>query len=456
MTAGSLGSSAGLKRMSFWRACAVLSPLALAPLASAHADPTVEAPSQTFGWHVQSTLVDQATAGFASPYRGPNSLDPAARGRETFDLTLFAGASPWSGAEVWINPEIDQGFGLSDTLGAAGFPSGEAYKVGKAHPYYRTQRLFFRQTLNLGGEASRVEADQNVLAASQTANRLVLTLGKFSVGDVFDTNRYAHDPRGDFFNWTAIDAATFDYAADAWGYSQGAAGEWYQGAWTARLGLFAMSRIPNGEHLDSSFGQFQTIAEGERRFDLWGQPGALKLTGYLSRARMGTYAAALDQAAPTGRAPDVLGVKRYASHAGISLNLQQQVSPDLGLFARAGLADGHQQAYEFTDVDKSLSLGASLSGARWGRGDDAVGAVLLVNDISHDFRAYLAAGGLGILVGDGKLPNKGAETIVETYYNLAAFKGVHVTGDYQLIVNPAYNADRGPVSVLALRLHAGL
>ena len=105
-------------------------------------------------------------------------------------------------------------------------------------------------------------------------------------------------------------------------------------------------------------------------------------------------------------------MKRYASHAGISLNLQQQVSPDLGLFARAGLADGHQQAYEFTDVDKSLSLGASLSGARWGRGDDAVGAVLLVNDISHDFRAYLAAGGLGILVGDGKLPNKGAETIV--------------------------------------------
>src|SRR5580704_10590228 len=162
--------------------------------------------------HAQTTYTNQYVAPFRAPYAGPNSLDPNT-GRETFDATLFAGLRLWRGAEPWVNPEIDQGFGLSGTLGIAGFSSAEAYKVGFEYPYARVPRAFIRQTIDLGGETQKVEAGLNQLAGSQTANRLVITIGKFGATDVFDTNKYAHDPRSDFMNWTIADTGTFDYAA---------------------------------------------------------------------------------------------------------------------------------------------------------------------------------------------------------------------------------------------------
>ena len=156
----------------------------------------------------------------------------------------------WQGAELWVNPEIDQGFGLANTLGVAGFPSGEAYKVGQTYPYARLPRTFIRQTIDLGGETQKVDAGANQFAGSETANRLVITVGKFAVTDIFDTNKYAHDPRNDFMNWALVDTGTFDYAADSWGYTYGAAVEWYQGSWTLRGGVFDLSIIPNSPDLD--------------------------------------------------------------------------------------------------------------------------------------------------------------------------------------------------------------
>ena len=413
-------------------------------------------PPQLWAIHAQSTVTTQGVFALSAPYTGPNSFPTGGETRETVDATLFAGLRLWRGAEVWLNPEVDQGFGIRDTLGSAGFPSGEAYKVGKSDPYIRLQRLFLRQTIDLGGETQGVDADQNVLGGSQTANRLVFTFGKMSVGDVFDTNKYAHDPRGDFLNWTVIDAGSFDYAADAWGYTYGMAGEWYQGPWVARVGLFDMSKVPNGERPDDNFTQFQIVTEGERDYAVFGQPGKLKLTGFISRARMGDYADAIRYAEANGTTPNVLDVRSYRSHAGLSGNLEQQVSDELGVFARAGFNDGHQQSYEFTDVNRTVSLGATLTGKRWGRADDAIGVAGVVNDISKDFKAYLADGGLGILIGDGQLTHSAPEEILETYYNLAVVKAVHVTVDYQFIAHPAYNADRGPASVLGVRLHAAM
>ena len=334
---------------------------------TAIADPAPDPATESFALHAQATVMDQGTLAFRSAYRGPNSLDPAARGRETADLTLYAGFRPWAGAEVWINPEIDQGFGLSNTLGIAGFPSGEAYKVGHNFPYLVTHRLFLRQTFSLGGDTGKVDPDQNVLGGAQTANRVVLTLGKVSVGDIFDTNPYAHDPRGDFSNWALIDAGTFDYAADAWGYTYGAAAEWYQGDWTLRGGGFAMSRIPNGESLDSSFRRFQLIGEVERRFVLRGRAGSLKVTGFLSRAPMGAFSDALRAGLAAGTAPSVGSVTRYQGHTGVSLNLQQALTDDVALFARAGLADGHQQPTS-SPTSAARSAWASRSPARAGPG----------------------------------------------------------------------------------------
>jgi high affinity Mn2+ porin len=151
-------------------------------------------PPETWAIHGQVTFVDQGTFAFRSPYQGANSLSPATLGRETADITLYAGLRPWAGAEIWVNPEIDQGFGLSNTLGIAGFPSGEAYKVGKATPYLKLPRLFLRQTIDLAGKGEGVDADLNQLAGARTSDRVVITIGKLGVTDIFDNNSYAHDP----------------------------------------------------------------------------------------------------------------------------------------------------------------------------------------------------------------------------------------------------------------------
>jgi high affinity Mn2+ porin len=400
--------------------------------------------------HGQTTFLSQYAPPFHAPYSGANSLNSNA-GRETSDATLYIGRRLWEGAELWVDPEIDQGFGLSNTLGIAGFTSGEAYKVGYSYPYLRLPRMFVRQTIDLGGDPQKVDSDINQFSGSQTADRLVITVGKFSVVDIFDANRYAHDPRNDFLNWSLVDTGTFDYAADSWGYTYGAAAEWYRGNWTLRAALFDLSIVPNSTELDPTFRQFQMVYEIEHRHELWGEPGKIALDGFLSRGRMGSYDDALAFAAATGTTPSTADVRHYNSRPGISLNFEQQLMPNIGLFGRFGWADGSIEPYEFTDIDRTAALGASFRGKLWGRPDDIIGIAGVVNSLSSAGQAYLNAGGLGILVGDGQLPHPGPEQILETYYSLPVGSW-KVTPDYQFIVNPGYNRDRGPVSILSLRL----
>jgi high affinity Mn2+ porin len=404
-----------------------------------------------FALHAQTTVVPQYGAPFHSPYVGPNSLYPN-QGRETWDTTFYAGLRLWEGAELWVNPEIDQGFGLSSTLGVAGFPTGTAFKVGFSVPYARIHRMFVRQTIDLGGDTEKIQSGINQFAGSQTTNRLVITVGKFSVSDLFDTITYAHDTRNDFMNWALIDAGTFDYAADAWGFTYGAAAEWYYGNWTLRGGLFDLSVVPNSTDLDPRFQQFQWVGEIEHRHKLWGQPGKILINGFLSRGRMGSFADAIELAQITGGPADISQVRQYRSRTGMSIGVEQQVVPDVGIFARAGVANGQIEPYEYADIDQTIAGGVSVSGKRWGRPDDTFGLAGIVNEISGVHQAFLNAGGLGILVGDSVLPSPGREKILETYYKLALFSW-QVTFDYQFIANPAYNRDRGPVSVVMTRLH---
>ena len=402
-------------------------------------------------WHWQSTLMGQETDRFHSPYAGANSLRPDPGGRETYDLTGYIGVRAWSGGEVWVDPEIDQGFGLSNTSGVAGFPSGEAYKIGKTNPYLRLQRVFVRQTFDLGGDSSTVDPDQNVFGGKQSADRIVVWVGKFGVTDIFDGSVSAHDPRNDFMNWSIIDTGSFDYAADAWGYTWGAATEVYKGPYALRVGLFDMSNVPNSAHLDS-FHQVQWIVELEDRFKLYGRDGALRLTSFLNRARMASFNATLE-ATPAGDVPNVADDRHYRSRAGVAMSGDQAITGSLSAFVRAGASDGHFETYEFTDIDSTVAGGLSLKGKAWRRGDDTLGLALVRNDISKSHEAYLAAGGLGPLIGDGQLPHKAREHIVETYYSFAVTKHIKATADYQYVKNPAYNVDRGPVSILGARLH---
>jgi high affinity Mn2+ porin len=414
---------------------------------------TAAADDEIFGVHGQFTYVEQDTSGFNAPYRGPNSLSPNS-GAETTDATLYVGARLWPGAEAWLNGELDQGHGLDDTLGAAGFPSGEAYKVGKNQPYLRLQRAFVRQTFNLQTPSEQVEGAANQLRGSQSSDRVVITIGKFSVVDIFDTNRYAHDSRGDFLNWTAIDTGTFDYAADAWGYTAGAAIEWYTHSWTLRGGLFDLSDVPNSVHLEPGFHEFQVDLELEHRHEIAGRAGRVLLTAFESRGRMGLLDEAIAVAANYGEPVDIAALRRYRSRGGLSFGVEQELAPELGAFIRAGKAAGNVETYEFTDVDRTLAVGLSLQGARWRRANDTIGIAAVNNAISGVREAYLNAGGLGILVGDGRLPHPGPEQIIESYYSAAVFNFARLSLDYQWIGHPGYNRDRGPVSVIAVRLHA--
>jgi high affinity Mn2+ porin len=418
-------------------------------------DDTAMPSEERFAFHGQFTYVEQETDSFNAPYAGPNSLSPD-RGRETTDLTLFAGARLWRGAQVWINPEIDQGFGLDDTLGVAGFPSGEAYKVGKDPPYFRLQRLFVRQTVDLDGDREPVAADINQLGGSQSANRWVFTLGKFSVVDVFDNNQYAHDPRNDFLNWAAIDAGSFDYAADAWGYTVGAAAELYQGAWALRAGVFDLSNVPNSEHLEPGIHEIQGDLELERRYRILGHPGKVMVTTFDSRARMGLLDQAVEIAQTSGTPVDIAAIRKLRDRFGADVNLEQELTQDLGMFARLGKAAGNVEAYDFSDIDRTFAVGLSLKGSRWARGADTLGVAGINDDISAARERYLNAGGLGILVGDGQLPHPGPEQILETYYSASVFPHAQLTLDYQWVDHPAYNRDRGPVSIFAVRVHMQL
>jgi high affinity Mn2+ porin len=426
------------------------------------AAPTVD----NLAFHGQTTFVWQGYPAFRSPYQGAQSLPAGGQARETFDTTLIVGIRPWAGAEIWLDPEIDRGHGLADTHGVAGFPSAEAYKEGADYPYARVQRYFLRQTIDLGGDTQQVDAGASQFAMAETANHLVLTVGKFSVVDIFDTNKYANSPKTDFLNWSTVNAGTFDYAGDAWGYTYGAAAEWYQGIFALRGGIFDMSASPaaagdsaQAYGLDSTFHQFQLVGEIEERHELWGQPGKLKITGFLTRGNMGSFQDAINLAEQPGGpffgdpSDAIAAVRVYQSRPGVSLNLEQQANDWIGVFARAGWAGGNVEPWDFTDIDRTVEAGVSLSGKQWGRPDDTIGVAGVVNGLAPVHQAYFAAGGLGVLIGDGQLPSYAAEQIIEVYYSYAITSSTKVTFDYQFIANPAYAAERGPVNVFAGRFH---
>ena len=370
-------------------------------------------------------------------------------------MTLYAGLRPWQGGEIWFNPEINEGFALDNVHGVAAFPNADV-GPGFSYPVANVQRLFLRQTIDLGPATEKVPSDLNQFAMTQSSDRLVITAGKFSVGDIFDYNRYATDVRTDFMNLAIVGTATFDNAQDTYGYTYGAAVEWYEGDWTLRGGYFDLSLFPGKVGLDPSWGQVQYLGEIERRYTLWGQPSKVLVTGFLSHAKMARYNDVVSLAELTGlSAADVIPfVRRYTNRSGISMNFEQQITPDLGIFGRAGIANPNVEDYEVTDADRTVVLGLSQTGTPWGRPDDTFGLAGVVNEISNAHQAFFNAGGLGIVIGDGILPHAGLEHVLETYYKYAVSSLLWVTLDYQFVVNPGYNRDRGPVSVAAIRLHA--
>ncbi len=400
--------------------------------------------------HGQTTYLPQGYPGFRALYTGPNSLTPAPQAQATWSNSLFLNVRLWEGGEVYYNPELLQGFGLNDTVGAGGFPSGEAQKSNFPYPHYNTSRLFLRQTFGFGGEQEELASGPTQLAGKVDVSRLTLQVGKFAVPDIFDGNSYAKDTRKDFMNWSMWAPGAFDYSADKVGLTYGATAELNQKQWALRSGYFLMQSVSNANSFDTKILERGTyVLELETRYSLFSQPGKLRTIAWLNSAFSGSYRETLNNPALN---LDIAQTRTGRIKYGYVVSLEQALNDEIGLFGRWSWNDGKTEIMAFTDIDASLSLGASIKGIRWGRPDDVIGIGGAINGLSRDHRDFLAAGGLGLLVGDGAL-NYRHERILETYYAYALNKQITLTGDYQLITNPAYNADRGPVHVFSGRLH---
>ncbi|MFD0765748.1 carbohydrate porin [Mucilaginibacter lutimaris] len=408
--------------------------------------------NQRFNLHFQQTVIMQYKPSITAPYTGQNSLIPNAETQTSLTSTLFGGARLWKGAEAYLNPELSGGSGLSKTLGIAGFPNGETFRVGAAEPKIYLARLYLTQYFNFGDEKEYIEDDVNQLAGMRSKRYLKITAGKFGMADFFDGNEFSHDARSQFMNWSLMDNAAWDYPANTRGYVIGAVADFGQPNWNLRFGFTMTTTTANGatwdEHL--SHANTQTL-EYERRYALNGHKGTLRLLGFRNNGMMGTYRDAIKQ---NPAAPDVDATQAYGHHKyGFGINADQYLSDDFGVFAKASYNDGKTETWAFTEIDRSLSLGAVLKGNRWDRKDDELGLAFVGNGISKDHKDYLAAGGYGFIIGDGRL-NYSPELIAEVYYKINAYQHkLWVSPDYQFIANPAYNHDRGPVNVLSVRAH---
>ena len=420
--------------------------------ANLSSDPWPLAPG-AWNVHGQFTYVEQGYPAFHSPYQGTNSLSGASQAKNTVSTTAFIGIRPWESTDIYINPEITQGFGLSDTVGIAGFPNMEAQKAAFPMPRFDVARVYVQQTFGLGGEQEAIEDGPNQIATKEDISRVTIIAGKFAVTDFFDNNAYAHDGRTQFFNWNVDCCGAYDWTMDQVSYTWGAMAELNQKFWAFRAGYFLVPVVSNSDDFDTNFPDGEYIGELELRYSLLSEPGKLRLMAWANRANMGSYAAALAEPVTTPNYPDITLVRQVRTNYGFNANLEQAISSDLGIFARASWSPGLDEIIGWTDCDESVSAGVALKGTAWGRPNDTIGVGGAVEGLSPEARAYFAAGGLGILIGDGAL-NYQPEKVLETYYSYNLNKWSWLSFDYQFVADPAYNADRGPVNIFAARLHA--
>jgi high affinity Mn2+ porin len=407
---------------------------------------------ENFSFHFQQTIITQYKPVFNAPYSGRNSLSPLEENQSSITATFFGGARLWKGAEAYFNPELSGGAGLSKTLGIAGFPNGETFRIGGSEPKIYIARLYFKQNFEWGTEKDTIAPGNNILGEIKSKRYFSIVVGKYGMADFFDGNNFSHDPRSQFMNWALMDNGAWDYPANTRGYVIGATAELGQPNWTLRFAFTMVTTEANQSIWDAKLGKANTeTIEYEKRYSIGGQKGTLRILGFLNNGKFGDYNLAIAQ---SPKAANVDTTQAYGRHKyGFGINAGQYLSKDFGVFAKASFNDGHTETWFFTEIDRSLSFGGVLKGTKWKRNEDELGLAFVANGLSSPHRNYLAAGGYGFLIGDGKL-NYATEMIAELYYKINAYqKKFFLTPDYQFIINPAYNKDRGPVNVFSIRAH---
>lgn len=407
---------------------------------------------EVLSFHFQSTMAAQMHPSFTARYSGKNSMSPDAESAGAFVSTLYADLRLWPGAELLFNPEMSGGKGISKTLGVAAFPSGIVYRVGDPAPAIYVARIAISHTFDLGGGRVTNEAGPNELAGTRDRDVLAITAGRLSVTDVFDCNRYAHDPTERFFNWALFASGAWDYPADTRGYTWGVLADLAVDWWSARAGVALEPKYANLAQMDWRIGQSHGLmAEYEARYSLGARVGAASLLVFFNQARMGSYQQVLDNPAAYGN--DVAATRDDGrTKYGAAISVEQEVTPTLGAFLRMSANDGANESWAFTEIDRSFAVGAVQNGAPWRRPNDEAGAAIVIDALSPLHHRYLAGGGYGFIIGDGAL-SYGPEIISDIYYKAKLADYLSLTAMYQPIINPGYNRDRGPVHVFTGRLH---
>jgi high affinity Mn2+ porin len=435
----------------------------VAPLRSVHAQVNPDSTrTGSTSWHTyllgtQINVIGQDLRPFRSPYEGPNSLQPRGDSKISHAYGVYGGVDIGNGVQAYLDAEMIRGMGISRVVGLAGPTNGDVLRQGTidlgSGPY--VARAFVRYTRSFSSrQRDTLNAAPDQIPETVSSNRLEITAGKFAVSDLFDVNRYANSTRLQFMNWSLFQNTAWDFAADTRGYSNGVAIAWIHPVWTIRAGSLQMPHEANGNVFDSNLRRARgDQAELTIAIPRTGTIG--RILGYVNHARMGNYAEALAIGASRGQAPDIAADDRPGrTKYGFGLNLEQPLADEgeTGVFARLGWSDGKNESFAFTEVDRHLSAGAQVSGAHWGRANDRIGLAGVREGIVAVHRAYLAAGGVGFLLGDGRL-TYGPEQILEGYYRFQVGPYIQLTSDIQSIHNPGYNRDRGPALVASLRVN---
>jgi high affinity Mn2+ porin len=404
----------------------------------------------------QANIILQWHGSFPAAYSGKNSFRHVPENATSKVYTLYLGYELTHTTEVYLDMESAGGRGLSNALGLAGFTNLDVVRNPSLGDVPYVARIMIRQIIPLSDERIAAERGPLALATSLPARRLEIRLGKFTMPDFLDVNTYGDDSHLQFLNWTVDNNGAYDYAANTRGYTDGLILEYDDHWWTVRFAETLMPKVANGIHLDADIARARAEnLELEARGNLlWHRAGVVRFLSYLNHADMGNYEEAIrdffnDPVAP----PDITATRRQGRHKyGFGLNFEQELTPHLSAFGRLGWSDGRNESFAYTEVDRTLELGAFAKGDWWRRRNDRAGLVFVANGIVAAHQQYLALGGLGFLLGDGAL-TYGPEKIVEGFYTAHLWRGLFASVDLQHVNNPGYNKARGPVFVPGLRFH---
>jgi high affinity Mn2+ porin len=406
----------------------------------------------------QANFIFQAHPDFTSPYSGKNSLSGNYEKATSRVLTLYTGIRLNHSIELLVDVEEAGGAALSQGLGLAGNTDLDIVRnplLSKA-PYLA--RGMIHKVFALSKDKVENTRSSLSLFDELPRRRLEIRFGKFSLPDFFDVNSVGSDTKFQFINWATDNNGAWDYAADTRGYTVGAMADFEDRNWGVRFAEALMPKVANG--IDLVWRPWQARGENfeyELRHGLIPtKAGVVRLLAYVNHANMGVYRDAVIQFEDGQLHESVPEITNHPWHItakyGFGVNLEQNLTPTLTAFARWGWDNGRTESFAYTEIDSTVVEGIGANGAKWHRKQDRAGIAFLTDGIKKDHQNYLVDGGLGFLLGDGKL-NYGRENILESYYTLHVWRGLYVAPGAQYIVDPGYNRDRGPVFVGSFRAH---